>query len=88
MQSLHEQLLDLRMPQFAHTDHSFYRPKVAMWPCKDRPHFPMSFKGYDYAALDQRIQEVEALVKAVETRLAKRLTELENHLYFLVDRTR
>jgi hypothetical protein len=77
MRSLHAELLRLRMEQFAHTDMKFYRPKVAKFPGKGKPWFPMSFRGYDYGALLSRVAEIEELVRAVEGSIQSGLATYE-----------
>lgn len=66
LRPLHDEMIRLRMKQFAHTDLKFYSPKVAKFTGKSKPWFPMSFKGYDYGALLGRLHEIEALIVAVE----------------------
>jgi len=61
MRSLHGELVRARMQQFAHTDLTYYSPKVIT-----SLGFGMSFKGFDYAALLRRLSDIEDLVKAVE----------------------
>jgi hypothetical protein len=63
---LHDELVRLRMEQFAHTDLQYYRPRVAKFSGRTKPWYPMSFKGYDYAGLLGRIAEIEELIVAVE----------------------
>lgn len=76
LRALHEELIRVRMEQFAHTDLKFYRPKVSKFTGTTKPWFPMAFKGYDYAALLRQIPQIEELVREVERSIQ---TELANY---------
>ena len=77
---LHEELLRLRMEQFAHTDLKFYRPRVAKFMSGKGPWFPMSFKSYDYAHLIRQLPEIEKLIRDVERSLQEELASHEQAL--------
>lgn len=66
MKSLHEELLSVRMQQFAHTDLNYYGPTLAKFTGKPRSTFPMALRGHDYAKLLRTLPEIEKLIKAVE----------------------
>jgi hypothetical protein len=55
LRTLHDELVILRQEQFAHTDYTYRKPKVANWSSPGRRWFPMSFRGYDYSSLDKRV---------------------------------
>jgi len=76
--ALHKELLRLRNEQFAHTDLKFYNPKVARFGSETKKWYPMSFKGYDYNALLQQIDEIEHLIRAVEQSVNAEITKCEH----------
>ncbi|MES1992243.1 MAG: hypothetical protein V4457_01290 [Pseudomonadota bacterium] len=75
--ALHDELVRLRMEQFAHTDLQYYRPRVAKFSRRTKPWYPMSFKGYDYAGLLGRIAEIEELIVAVECSIRSEIERCE-----------
>ena len=68
-QDLHDQLLDLRNKQFAHTDVTFHDPKFIKWKGDKGVAFPMSFKTFDYLGLLRNLKKVEVLIKSVESNI-------------------
>ena len=76
--ALHEELLRLRCEQLAHTDRTYYKPKVANWSKPGRKWFPMSFRGYDYSKLDSQVPNIERLVAAVERNLQSEIAAIES----------
>lgn len=77
---LHNELIRLRMEQFAHTDINFYRPKVAKFQGAIAPWFPMAFKGYDYGALLGRLTQIEELIREVGQSIQSELASYERAL--------
>ena len=77
---LHEELLRLRKEQLAHTDLRYYDPRVAKFPGANKPWFPMSFKGYDYASLIRKLPEIERLIRDVERSIQSELASHEEAL--------
>jgi hypothetical protein len=69
MRSLHDELVRVRMQQFAHTDLSYYTPvTMAFRGSNGEFHgYGMMFKGYDYAALLRKLPDIATLIRAVET---------------------
>ena len=74
---LHDELLALRMKLFAHTDYTYYRPKVARWETQRGAVFPMSFRVPNYRSLLDRTEAILTLVDAVEANLRREITRLE-----------
>lgn len=82
MRQLHQELHDLRMKQFAHTDLTYYRPQVRKIRFTPESGFAMAFKGYDYAALLRKLPQIEELIRAVEKSLHAEIAELEKTPHF------
>jgi hypothetical protein len=76
---LHNELIRLRMQQFAHTDIKFYRPKVAKFQGAKAPWFPMAFKGYDYGALLGQLTQIEELIREVGQSIRSELASFERN---------
>ena len=74
---LHDELTRLRNQQFAHSDITYKRPKVADWSSVGRRWFPMSFRGYDFSALDGRVSEIKRLLEGVNMNLQLRIKQFE-----------
>jgi len=71
---LHNELVRLRMEQFAHTDMTFYNPRVI----KFGPQlFAMTFKAGGYEALLGKLPEIEELVWLVEGSVNAQISEYE-----------
>ena len=79
MRELHNELLRVRMQQFAHTDLTYYNPKLARFSTKPKSPVVMAFKGYDYARLLRKLPDIEKLIKAVEYSIHKELREYERN---------
>ncbi|MBM1189342.1 hypothetical protein [Pseudomonas weihenstephanensis] len=75
MVPLHEELVRLRMQQFAHTDLNYYNPKASSLGAGP---LGMMFRGFDYAALLAKLPEIEALIWAVEGSVHARIVEYES----------
>jgi len=80
MESLHEELLTLRHQLFAHTDLNYKNPKIVNWSKGGYKWFPMSFKGFDYDYLDDKVPEIKKLIKYVQIELRKRIKRDEKSL--------
>ena len=77
MQSLHNELLTLRKQLFAHTDLIYKKPEVSNWSTEVYKWFPMSFRGFDYSSLDNRVSEIKELVLYSQVQLRKQIAEYE-----------
>ncbi|TBN49839.1 hypothetical protein [Pseudomonas sp. BGI-2] len=69
MRSLHDELVRVRMQQFAHTDLTYYSPLTLTFrgPNGEFNGYGTMFKGYDYGALLEKLPHIEKLIAAVET---------------------
>jgi methyl coenzyme M reductase gamma subunit len=74
MKGLHEELVRVRMQQFAHTDLTYYNPSTMAFKGHD---YAMMFKGYDYAALLNKLPQIEELIRAVERSVNAEITKQE-----------
>lgn len=79
MRALHQELVRVRMQQFAHTDLTYYTPETLAFkgPNGEFHGYAMMFKGYDYAALLRRLPEIEELIRAVESSVNAEITKQE-----------
>ena len=77
MRQIHRELYDLRMNQFAHTDLTYYRPRVGKIRFTPASAFAMTFRGYDYAGLLRKLPQIEELIRAVEKSVHDHIAELE-----------
>lgn len=75
MLSLHEELVNLRMRQFAHTDMIEHDPKTVLWAGGA---YYMSFKAVDYDTLLSKINDIERLVRAVAVSVSACISEYED----------
>lgn len=78
--ALHRELRTLRNERFAHTDMGHYNPRFSQRKHTNGISFPMSFKGFDYDTLDRRVSELQAMLKAVESELDKRICAIETQI--------
>ncbi len=78
---LHKELLRLRSQQFAHTDKTYQKPKIADFGTGTKRLYPMQFKSYDYSSLGSRVGDIEKLVIAVETNLNQKISDIEYSFY-------
>ena len=69
LRSLHQELIDLRMRLFAHTDFSYRRPELAKFLYPTRTAFPLGFSQVDYPGLDRRVKQIARLVQGVADNL-------------------
>lgn len=77
MRGLHNELLTLRKEIFAHTDLTYRNPKVAKW----APGFyPMSFKGFDYAALERKLPKIEKMIEHAQKQVRDEISKYEKDL--------
>ena len=76
-QGLHQELIRLRMQQFAHSDLRYFKPKVKRFPGKRGDFYPMSFAGYDYSGLINRLPEISELIREVEGRVQSSIERFE-----------
>ncbi len=79
MEELHEELLKLRKQLFAHTDLSYKQPKISNWSTEQKKWFPVSFKGFDYQALDSKLPKIQRLIQCTQSNLREKIAEYENH---------
>lgn len=79
MKPLHEELVRVRMQQFAHTDLTYYSPSAMAFkgPNGEFYGYGMMFKGYDYAALLRKLPEIEELIRAVESSVNAEIAKQE-----------
>lgn len=79
MKTLHEELVRVRMQQFAHTDLTYYSPStMAFKGANGEFHeYGMMFKGYDYAALLRKLPQIEELIRAVESSVNAEIAKQE-----------
>lgn len=77
MKNLHDELMDIRMQIFAHTDLTYRHPKVANWSSDSQKWFPMSFRAFDYNNLISRVEEIKKLIKYVRQQLKEKLAKCE-----------
>ena len=80
MKNLHEKIIGLRNSLFAHTDLHFKNPKIANWSTDEKKWFPMSFTGFDYTQLEDKISEIELLIKYSRQQLLIKMKKLEDTL--------
>jgi hypothetical protein len=80
LRALHEELMQLRNNQFAHTDLKFHNPKVAKFGTRNRPVFPMTFKNFDYQKIFERLNDVETLIKSIDTSITSKIQHYEKHI--------
>ena len=76
---LHNELVDLRMQLFAHTDLSFLNPKVVNWSTNEQKWFPMSFRGFDYNKLYSKRSELIDLTNSVLINLKNEIDKIEKN---------
>jgi hypothetical protein len=74
---LHNELLDLRMQVFAHTDFAYHDPRLSKWDTDQGPIFPMSLRRPGYEGLLSRTKRIRELVDFVDAELQKTLRALE-----------
>lgn len=74
MLPLHQQLVNLRMQQFAHTDLTYRQPKTVLWA---GGMYYVQFREADYDGLLGQIPEIEILVRSVESRVNDCIAEYE-----------
>lgn len=79
MKPLHNELVRVRMEQFAHTDLTYYSPKTLAFkgPNGEFHGHAMMFKGYDYAALLNKLPQIEELIRAVESSVNAEIVKQE-----------
>jgi hypothetical protein len=79
MKPLHNELVRVRMEQFAHTDLTYYSPETLAFkgPNGEFHGYAMMFKGYDYAALLNKLPQIEELVRAVESSVNAEIAKQE-----------
>ena len=77
MKTLHEEMINLRMQLFAHTDLTYRNPKVVNWSTETQKWFPMAFRGFDYDTLESRITEIKALIEYVRKQLREEISVYE-----------
>lgn len=77
MEKLHDDLLRLRKKLFAHTDLTFKNPKVTNWSTDTCKRFPMSFKGFDYKTLEDKLPEIKRLIECVQKQNRLKIAEYE-----------
>jgi hypothetical protein len=79
MKQLHKELLSLRKEIFAHTDLKYKNPKVVNWSTESYKWFPMSFKGFDYDAVDNKLPEIIRLVNYVRKQNQDNIAKYEKN---------
>lgn len=79
MKPLHDELVLVRKQQFAHTDLTYYSPEaLALKGANGEFHgYAMMFKGYDYAALLNKLPQIEELIRAVESSVNAEIAKQE-----------
>ncbi|MEI8014654.1 MAG: hypothetical protein WCH20_07420 [Nitrospira sp.] len=80
LRSLHNEMIDARMRMLAHTDYDFRNPRVARWPSTRGSLYPMAFRRDDMEKFENRVMQIEALVKAVESNVKAKIREIENQV--------
>lgn len=79
MKELHDELLRLRKELFAHTDLTYKNPKVRNWSTDTYKWFPMSFKGFDYKTLEDKLPEIKRLIEHVQKQNRLKISEHEKN---------
>ena len=78
LRGLHEELFDLRMQAFAHTDVEFRNPQIARWPrTAGGANYLVGFRNPSYDDLLRRIPEIRDLVCQVENSINTKVRKLE-----------
>jgi hypothetical protein len=76
MKGLHLELVRVRMQQFAHTDLSYYNPIV--FSLNGSNGHAIIFKGFDYEALLRKLDQIEELIRAVESSVNAAIADYES----------
>ena len=78
LRELHDELFDLRMQAFAHTDVEFRRPQIGRWPrAAGGANYVMGFRNPSYDDLLRRLPELRELVCQVENAVNTKVRECE-----------
>ncbi len=80
MELLHEELLTLRKQLFAHTDLTYKTPQISKWSKGGNKWFPMSFKGFNYDHLDEKMLEIKKLIEYVQLKLKEQIKQHEKSI--------
>ncbi len=76
--SFHEEVIEMRNQVFAHTDHSFRKPKIANWSNDEQGmFFPMVARGFYYDTVNKKVPEISTLIEAVNNNLNAEITRLQ-----------
>lgn len=76
MKALHLELVRVRMQQFAHTDLSYYNPIV--FSLRGDSGHAIIFKGFDYEALLHKLDQIEDLIRSVESSVNAAIADYES----------
>ena len=77
LRSLHDDIIEARNQMLAHTDFDFRNPRVAKWSSTKGSIYPMSFRSDHMERFDNRVEQIEDLVKAVESNVNAKIMEFE-----------
>lgn len=78
--SLHDDLLNLRMQLFAHTDFAVRQPTVMRWQTDKGFRYPLGFANPPYEEWLRRVQSIILLVQDVESSLGAKIDQFQGRL--------